>query len=152
MKPFKEPVFFIPAKNGIVPQTIDLAIANCEKIYVGMHSGETQEQINARYPGVQLGELESVIATKEAMMKSGPIEITRAQYVASRDVLPPEDWQRDASGSSFKMCEHLSGRITSIYAVVDDRCFTFKDVYSLTHQEIMAMVLRVAKADVGASA
>jgi hypothetical protein len=117
-----------------------MADLNAAGVYVGAFSGETQTQLNARYPGIQIGELETVVAQKEAMLTTEPMEISEDVYVKMLEVLPPDDWQRDSSGSSFKMCEHLSGRITAVYAFVNGRHFTFNDVATLGHAAIMQKV------------
>ena len=140
MNQFKDPVFYTPAINNCVPQIVDMARINPSGVYVGTYSGETQIQLNARYSSVEIGELETVVAQKEAMQISEPIEISEEVYVEMLEVLPPDDWQRDSSGSSFKMCEHLSGRITAVYAFVNGRHFTFNDVATLGHAAIMQKV------------
>ena len=142
MNQFKHPVFYTPAINNFVPQVVDIATLNSAGVYVANLSGETRTQLNARYPGVEIGELETVVAQKESMLTTEPMEIGEEAYVKMLEVLPPDDWQRDSSGSSFKMCEHLSGRITAVYAFVNGigRHFTFNDVATLGHAAIMQKV------------
>lgn len=140
MNQFKDPVFYTPAINNCVPQVVDMADLNSAGVYVGTSSGDTQTQLNARYPGIEIGELETVVAQKEAMLITEPQEISKEAFARMKTVLPPDDFQQDSSGSSFKMCEHLSGRITAVCAFAKGRYFTFNDVATLGHKAIMQKV------------
>jgi len=139
-------MFYTPANGILVPQIIDEAKINPQGAYIGVYSGETLEQVAARYPGAQLGECDEIVATREAMMKTDPVEITEDQYVAMLEVLPPEDFKFDAFGTSFKMSEYFSGRITNIYATYDNRYFMLTDVASLPHSEIIEKIKNVLSA------
>lgn len=139
MTQFKDPIFYTPATLGRVPSTIDMAVlVNGE--YVGRFSGETLVQLAKRYPGAAIGELDDVVAEKEAMQTSQPVEIKENQFSDMLECLPPVGWQDTGDCSSFKMCEHLSGRITGVYAKVGSRYFNFNDLYTITHAQIMTKV------------
>lgn len=140
MKQFIAPVFYTPAKDGRVPVVIDVARLNSDNVYVGLYNGETLEQITKRYPDASIGESGEIAATSESMMKTEPVEITEEQFHEMLEVLPPEDMQRDVHGSSFKVCEYISGRITSIYVAMGKRYFAFNDLASLPHLAIMEKV------------
>lgn len=124
----------------LVPVLIDTAKPNEAGVLVGRHSNETIEQVAKRYPGAQIGELVDIISEKEAMLKTLPVEITEARYFEMLEVLPPEDWKSSSDGSSFKLCEYLSGLITSIYVAMGPRYFAFNDLATLPHAAIMQKV------------
>lgn len=147
MKTFKEPVFYQPAKDGRVHQIVDLAKPNANGVLVGRYSGETLEALAVRYPLVTIGELDEIAAEIESLQKTVPVEISEERYNEMRDVLPPEDWQGTKLGSSFKLCERLSGRITTIFVCVGKRYFSFNDLYNLPHATIMTKVM-TAKAEI----
>lgn len=134
-------VFYTPAKNGVMPQIIDIAITGEDGQTLGQYSGQTPEQITARYPGALLGDSEAVTLEREGIMRTMPTRITEEQYWDALEVLPPEGWTRTHLGESFKLCEYLCGRMTHIYAKVQDEYWEFCDVGSMPHVEIMAKVL-----------
>lgn len=136
-------VFYTPAANGCYPTIIDEAI-EINGTPTGRYSGETLEQIGKRYPGAQVGDAMDIAAQREAMMISEPEQITEEQFMDALEVLPPEGWIRHQHTESFKMCEYYSGRVTSIYARFADTYWTFKDIGSKTHVEIMDKVSKVA--------
>ncbi len=147
MKTYQEPVFYQPAKDGRVPQVVDLAKPNAQGVLVGRYSGETLEALAVRYPLVTLGEFDEIAAEIESLLKTVPVEISEERYNDMLEVLPPEDWQRTGYGDSFKLCERTSGRITSIFARVGTRYFSFNDLYNLPHATIMTKVM-TAKAEI----
>lgn len=148
MKLFKDPVLFNPSKDGSCPEIQDRAKLNANGVWVGMYGGKTLEEMKVEHPLIEVGEYVDVLAIDEAMRKTEPVEISEDRYIEMRDVLPSEDWRRDQAGSSFKMSEYLSGRITSIYVAMGNRYFSFNDVFTLHHGEIMAKVkVALAKLD-----
>lgn len=134
-------VFYTPAKDGVMPQIIDIAITGEDGQTLGQYSSQTLEQIAARHPGALLGDSEAVTLERENMQRTMPTRITAQQYRDAMEVLPPEGWARTHLGESFKLCEYLSGRMTHIYAQVQDEHWEFCDVASMPHVEIMAKVL-----------
>ena len=69
MEILRDPVIFLPVRNGRVPQILDFATLSSSGVYVGNYLGQTVDQVRADYPDAQLGECDDVIATKEAMLK-----------------------------------------------------------------------------------
>jgi hypothetical protein len=120
---------------------IDFAIER-GGILRGGFSNETLEQIQARYPGAVLGDLEAFIATKEARLRTEPTPITAEQWMEALEVLPPMKWTGHAGAESFMCAEMFSGRVTDIYCRLIARgsqhYYTFRDVVSLTHEQIVA--------------
>lgn len=104
---------------------------------MGLYSKETIEQLATKYPGVEIMDFDEFAAFKERALSSQPKEITEERYMEMLCVLPPEDHVVGIGDESFKCCERLSGRITSIYCRLGSRFFTFDDVYTLTHEEIV---------------
>ena len=138
---FADPVFYVPACNGVVPQIIDTA-RPYRGSYIGQYSGRTLEEFRVNYPTAKIGDLDTVVQEKECLLISAPVEITEDAFIEALEVLPPEDYQTGRSAVTFKMCEHLSGRITAVYAHVGSRYFTFNDVCSIEHAQIVDKVKR----------
>jgi hypothetical protein len=143
---FRQPVFFVPGTQQVVPVIIDFAKRRPDGVFVSSISGNTLEETATRYPGAQLGECDTVVAEKESKLISEPVEITQAQFIDALEVLPPDDWQRHVYSESFKMSERLSGRITSVFVRVNDRYYEFADRDSITHEEAVEKVSRAMAA------
>lgn len=138
---FIDPVFFVPGLNGLCPIIVDMALLQPDGRYVSRYSEKSHLDLSLEYPGLEVGELDDVITAKEDVYRGAPPrEITAESFTQALEVLPPENWTRDGLEESFLMCERTSGRITSIFARLADRYFTFSDLYSLNHFEIMAKV------------
>lgn len=132
-------VFYTPASEGKAQQVIDGAHEFNGKT-VGMYSHETLEQLAVRYPGVMLGDADEVMSQRESMLTTAPEQITEEQFMDALEALPPEGWIRANGGESFKFAEYYSGRITSIYARDGATYWTFRDVGTKTHAQIMEKV------------
>jgi hypothetical protein len=143
---FRQPVFFVPGTQQVVPVIIDFAKRRPDGVFVSSISGNTLEETATRYPGAQLGECDTVVAEKESKLISEPVEITQAQFIDALEVLPPDDWQRHVYSESFKMSERLSGRITSVFVRVNDRYYEFADRDPITHEEAVEKVSRAMAA------
>lgn len=131
--------FYTPAQGNLVPQIVDVAIET-DGEWVGRFSGKRLDAIREKYPTAQLGSMDDIIEIKEAMARTAPMPISADDFEAARCTVPPEDEQEDERGNTFKSSEHLSGSMTAIYARVGDAYFTFTDVCTLTHSEILAKV------------
>lgn len=134
---FNEPVFYMPAKGSTCPEVIDLGNYNNDGEIIGLYSQESLTQLRGRYPDLQVGELNEVIKLKERMLCTPPKAITQSQYLEMLNALPPEGFKVNAEGESFKMSERFSGRITDIFGRVGRNYYTFKDVFTLPHHEII---------------
>lgn len=133
-------VFYTPSNGDILPLIIDMAILNQQGSYVGQYSKEPLELVAKRYPGVLMGDFQLVSDSIHAAMKSMPSEITEAKFNEYLGALPPEDWQSSGNEESFKICEYLSGSITTICAKTHGRFYAFNDVATLTHAEIIQKI------------
>ena len=56
MEILRDPVIFLPVRNGRVPQILDFATLSSSGVYVGNYLGQTVDQVRADYPDAQLGE------------------------------------------------------------------------------------------------
>lgn len=106
-------------------------------------NGETLEQVRVRYPEAEIIEVYEFIDKKEKTLCSDPVEITEEKYIEMLEVLPPDNWIRKNGESSFELCEHLSGRVTSIYCVVEGKYFSFSGIAGSSHEDKIARCKKV---------
>jgi hypothetical protein len=125
-------VFYVPGRPGI----IDLAVLR-DGVLRGGYSNDTQQEMDKRYPGVQIGELGPVAAASEDMFRHPPQPITEDRFVEMLEVLPPVGWIRGDGAESFKLSERTSGSITSIFCRIGNRYFEMADSITLPHNEIV---------------
>jgi hypothetical protein len=129
------PCFYVPGKPGI----IDVAAERDGKT-VGLYSGETIEEMAARYPGVQIGKLREIETASRAVFRSLPAEITKEQFHKMFEVLPPVDWTDRGHAETFKLSERTYGPITAIFCRLGERYFTLSDDIAMPHDAIVATV------------
>lgn len=104
--------------------------------------GQTLEEVRDRYPDVQIMEAnEAVNAIENDLIDAGATEITEQQFTDALEVLPPMKWKSDSDSESFMMAEFFYGSVTSIYARVGNRFYTFYDRCSLSHDDIVRKVV-----------
>lgn len=137
---YKDPVFYTPGDNKRAPQVIDVGDLTPTGQIIGRFSQEPIEKLRQRYPLVRLGEFDEIVKQKERMLSSPPKRISQTDFIRALEVLPPEGYKVNAEGETFKSCERLSGRITSIYARIGSAYYSFKDVFTLPHHEILRRV------------
>ncbi|MBS0057802.1 hypothetical protein, partial [Yersinia sp. Marseille-Q3913] len=77
---------------------------------------------------------------REQMAITAPIEITLSAFMDAISKMVPLDWQGDVNSESFKLAEMYCGNVTDIYAKVGDRYFEFRDVVTLSHEEIIEQI------------
>lgn len=141
--------FYTPATEDKGPRVIDAVVVRADGTRIGLYSQETQEQLAAKYPGIDL-ETHSGFEKQLLDYHRLPVtEIDEQAFISALELLPPEDWQHDAIGESFKMCEHLSGPVTNIYARMGRRYFTMTDSCDLPHAEVMQRVMAYVEASHG---
>ncbi len=136
-------VFHVPGELG----HIDVAELADGGQYVGKFSGKTLAQYQVENPAIVVEDWAVVVAQEETRLTTEPEEITRERFIDMLEVLPPEGWRITGQTESFKMMEYYSGRITSIYARLGNRYFTFRDLGSKTHAEIMDKVAAFVSAE-----
>ncbi|WP_272668140.1 hypothetical protein [Providencia sp. PROV117] len=91
------------------------------------------------YQETQSAELMYWIGREQAA-KTAPTEITLMQFMDALSVMPPLDWQGNNNTESFKLQEMVMGNVTDIFVKVDGRYFTFRDVSTLSHAQIISRV------------
>ncbi|WP_272572745.1 hypothetical protein [Providencia sp. PROV258] len=91
------------------------------------------------YQETQSAELMYWIGREQAA-KTVPTEITLMQFMDALSVMPPLDWQGNNNTESFKLQEMFLGNVTDIFVKVDGRYFTFRDVSTLSHAQIISRV------------
>lgn len=91
------------------------------------------------YQDAQSAELMYWIGREQAA-KTAPTEITLLKFMDALSVMPPLDWQGDRDSESFKLMEMVLGNVTDIYVKVQGRYFTFRDVCTLSHAQIVSRV------------
>ena len=133
------PVFYVPGNQGIAPMVVDVAMKQPDGTYTSRFSQKTYAMLANDYPGLVIGDLDAVIK-EDTYRNRPPFEITRESFQQALECLPPENWTHEGDTESFVMCEHTCGRITGIYARIDDKFYSFSDLNSITHVEIVAKV------------
>ena len=103
----------------------------------GHYSGETLEQMRARYPDVEIIGVDTAIERLDAAFRSAPAEVTEERFWEMLDVLPPLDWRGSDGAESFKLSEFTSGTITAIFCRIGTRYFELSDNVSTPHEEIV---------------
>lgn len=102
-------------------------------------SGKTQQQLEQKYGApVTIMTWDEYDKQHQALFIAPPSEITKDEYWQMLEVLPPDDWQQDSDTESFKMCEHMTGPITGIYARIGERYFAMMDNCHMKHAAIIA--------------
>lgn len=90
--------------------------------------GHTLEQVQKRYPGAEIVELGPWVEAKEKALCSAPVEISEDRFVEMLEVLPPQNWQRGKNCESFEICEHTSGRVTTILCRFGSKFYEFQGI------------------------
>ena len=67
-------------------------------------------------------------------------EITEESFHYWLGVLPPQNWKNYGTHGSFHMQEFEFGNVTRIVVNRGDKYYSFHDVYSMPHGEIMKKV------------
>jgi hypothetical protein len=139
-------VFYQPGSYSIVDAAI---LREGQSAYTGWYSGETQEELQAKYPGATLHTWEEAKPLMEAATNLNfkePVRRTdKESFFYMLELLPPENWVSDHRGESFMMMERTCGDITEIFARAGRDYFTLTDSCTLTHDEIMGRVEQAIK-------
>lgn len=136
---FKQPVFFRVTKDE-QKRIVDVAVQTDNGDWAGHYGGKTLKQLQGEDSSIALGEHEAIHVEIEQSQITQPIEISEDAFEYAFEVLPPLDYQCDATGMSFKSEELLSGRITANYAQIGGRYFQFNDLDTTPHRAIIDKV------------
>lgn len=79
------------------------------------------------------------LSREEAAMTK-PAEITLERYMDMIGTMYPLDWRGNMVNESFKLAEMYCGNVACIYAKVGERYFEFRDVVTLSHEEIIERI------------
>lgn len=137
---FKEPVFFIDADKatGQSHRVIETAVFDEATQTYKTPGGATAQAMQARYPGLKVGEFDTVLKDKEDFYRDmGIFEIDEDTFIEALECMPPTDWIRTLGGETFKICERLTGNITTIYCRKGDRFFRFYDDIALKQDGVI---------------
>jgi hypothetical protein len=142
-------VFYVPNQ----PWTVDDVRERADGTLVGDVSGLNFMQIQEKYPGAIITTHDAAISAIEAICRSVPRPIGAHDFYYAKTILKNKGGIVDGHFESFKMEDHLNGRITSIYARAGNEYWKFSDVAEMTHDEIMDRVLhRIGSLQKGAVA
>lgn len=128
-------VFYVPGRQGI----IDYAIQR-DGVMLSQFGNKSLAELGLQYPGITVGDFDTVFAAQQNALKSAPALITRDRFMDMLEVLPPEGWARREGSESFKLCEYQSGNITSIFARIGKHYYEFMDDASLSHESILEKI------------
>ena len=112
--------FYVPGKPGIIdgvhPET-----------GLGIYSKETLEEIQARDPGAEVGDFDTVIDQQDDYWRRPPVSISSERFCEMLEVLPPVGWAHTAEAEVFKLSERTGGMITAIFCRIGDRYYEMQD-------------------------
>lgn len=103
-------------------------------------SGETLDQLQAKYPAGVVGTVAEFEAAQNPDMATAPVEITEKAFFDALCTMPPQGWLVAGDSESFKFLEHYSGQITTIYARIGKQHWRFMDVCTITHSAIIEKI------------
>lgn len=128
-------VFFVPGRQGI----IDYAVQR-DGVLVSEYAKKSLAELELEYPGITVGDCDTVFTAQQEALKSPPALITYDRFMEMLEVLPPEGWAHRGGSESFKMCEYQSGHITSIFARIGKQYYEFMDDARLSHESILKKI------------
>lgn len=105
---------------------------------------KNQAMMEQEYPGIVVLSYEDMQKCVNEAAKTEPHEINEEDFEEALGCLPPLDLTGSSDSRSFKMCEFYVEKITTIYVYLKQdevyRYFSFRDLYSLKHSEIVDKV------------
>lgn len=137
MNDIKEPVAYIPGRPGIVA----MMRAGKDGVMRSTIGGKSIDELQTEYPGCVITDLEAAVTATEDIMRSPPVEIDAETFRYCLEVLPPIDWTHKGGCETFKLSEYTSGIITTICARVGTKYYQMQDRVTMTHDEILALIL-----------
>lgn len=140
MRTIPDLVFYATAKGATIPHGIDEVVLDAHGVQRTRLLGDTLEQVRARYPNAGICTIDELIEKQEAGYRTSPEMTTREAFIDALEILPPKAWQNLGTVEVFKMSEHLSGRMTRIYARIKDTYWTFIDRHDIPLQDVMAKI------------
>ena len=135
---------FASVQDKFMPEAIDIVDAETGK---GVQSKQSLEEIRLRYPNAVLMEVHAFHTLRENLAKTEPVKISEEEYVDALECLPPLNFINRGATESFKMSERYTGRITSVYARLGTTYWTFRDIDTMSHQEILDRIAAAEEKD-----
>lgn len=109
---------------------------------LGLYSGETAEQVGARYEcAIEVISQREAIAREDGEHSTAPVEIDEERFHYLLNVLPPCRWTRDGDAESFYISEAIAGSVHEFVVRIGDRFWSLQQPRSTSNQAIMRMVL-----------
>jgi len=150
--PMKDPYFVVNrAPDDFVIH--DHAIWDGSSEYKGRFSGKTLAEMQSEdgEPKIELMEWDEAWPLYEKAQQAkyiGPVkEVDEDRFWYLLEVLPPVGWVNNRSSESFKLCERLSGSITTIAARIGGKYYEFNDDIMMPHDKIVAKIEQAIKDD-----
>ena len=114
----------------------------------GQFSRQSIAELVERYPDGQILTLAVAADLAERAHIDGTVRvISREAFDEAMGWVPPEDLVIRANNVTFKSSEHFSGRVTSVYAKVGEDFYSFLDLCTLQHDEILEKIDAARRAD-----
>lgn len=103
-------------------------------------SGRTLPELQRDYPDMAMMTRVEFTRQANAAARTEVREISEERFIDQLEVLPPMCWVRGDATQSFKSCEMYAEDVTTIFVQIKGRFFEFRDVFTLSHQDILARI------------
>lgn len=123
--------FFSRSKNQVIDGCVN---------GLGLFSGRSLDQLTSDYPDIEIVEVDAAVEIMDAANRRPVEEITQEQYWYALEVLPPENWKQIPNGDYFQMSEYWSGDITTYYAQLNGRYYTWMDNAWMKPDQVMELL------------
>lgn len=137
--PVSELTFYIPGELHIQDEIV---IKNGS--YVGRYCNKTLEEQREEHPEMVIISYDEVTELINNAAKTAVSEITADRFNDMLECMWPLGWHNGVGSESFKFAEMHTGKITDIFAYFTDeatqkrRYFTFRDLVTIGHSEIIS--------------
>lgn len=128
--------FFIPSHNAVYGWALQ---RNGE--WFTEYGHQTLEAVRRLYPDTILMAFSDVQQKPDVGFRRQWEEITSDRYIAQMESLSLMDWCQGNGGETFKSMEYSGGDITAIYARYEGRFFECRDLFSLTHHDLIGSII-----------
>lgn len=107
----------------------------------GQYSGENLAELGIRYQGIEIGDICAMAPLRQAEVGCPPAETSEQVFREAMLGLPPFDHRKKGDGETFKVSETTCGGLTDIHVRIGERHWMLTDWASLSHDEIIALVV-----------
>lgn len=137
--PVRHDIYLVDTAKAHV---IDQIFEDEEENFHGLWSKLTIECLHKENPNAKIMTVEQFYDFQYERFATKSEQVTEARYWEMLEILPPLDMHVSGQNTSFKMSERLTGNLTSIFAQIGDTYWTFVDRDTMTHEEIIAKILK----------